>query len=152
MGYEVKRAKAEDLLSGVVSHLVDNGLSILQYAADYTIIFMDHNLEQAHNIKTIFGAFEQLLGLKINLHKSEIFCFGEAKNYESLYMELFGCKPGSFPIRYLGIPIHYRKLSNSDWLKIQERFEKCLRSWKGKHLSTGGRLTLINSVGACPCT
>ena len=56
------------------------------------------------------------------------------------------CNPGSFPIRYLGIPIHYRKLSNSDWLKIQERFEKHLSSWKGKHLSTGGRLTLINSV------
>ena len=116
----IKRAKAEGLLSGVVSHLVDNGLSILQYAADYTIIFMDHNLEQAHNIKTIFGAFEQLSGLKINFHKSEIFCFGEAKNYENLYKELFGCKPKSFPIRYLGISIHYRKLSNSDWMNIQE--------------------------------
>ena len=61
-------------------------------------------------------------------------------------MELFGCNPGSFPIRYLGIPIHFRKLSKSDWLKIQERFEKRLSSWKGKHLSTGGRLTLINSI------
>ena len=107
---------------------------------------MDHNLEQAHNMKTILCAFEQLSGLKINFHKSEIFCFGEAKNYESQYMELFGCKPGSFRIWYLGIPIHYRKLSNSDWLKIQERFEKRLSCWKGKHLSTGGRLTLINSV------
>ena len=61
-------------------------------------------------------------------------------------MELFGCNTGSFSIRYLGIPIHYRKLSNSDWLKIQECFEKRLSSWKGKNLSTGGRLTLINSV------
>ena len=31
-------------------------------------------------------------------------------------------------------------------MKIQERFEKRLSSWKGKHLSTGGHLTLINSV------
>ena len=61
-------------------------------------------------------------------------------------MELFGCNPGTFPIRYLGIPIHYRKLSNNDWMKIQERFEKRLSSWKGKNLSTGGPLTLINSV------
>jgi len=29
---------------------------------------------------------------------------------------------------------------------IEERFEKRLSSWKGKHLSIGGRLTLINSV------
>ena len=84
----IKRAKAEGLLSGVVPHLVDDGLSILQYADD-TILFMDHNLEQARNMKTILYAFEQLSGLKINVHKSEIFCFGEAKNCESQYMELF---------------------------------------------------------------
>ena len=59
---------------------------------------MDHNLAHAHNMKTIICAFEQLLGLKINFHKSEIFCFGEAKNCESQYMELFGCNPGTFPI------------------------------------------------------
>jgi len=74
------------LLSGVVPHLVDDGLSILQYADD-TILFMDHNLEHAPNMKTILCAFEQLSGLKINFHKSEIFCFGEAKNYERQYME-----------------------------------------------------------------
>ena len=34
----IKRAKAEGLLSGVVSHLVDEGLSILQYT-DNTILF-----------------------------------------------------------------------------------------------------------------
>jgi len=53
---------------------------------------------------------------------------------------------GTFPIRYLGIPVHYRRLSNNDWLRVQERFEKRLSSWKGKNLLTGGRLTLINSV------
>jgi len=47
---------------------------------------------------------------------------------------------------YLGIPIHFRKLRNADWHKVEERFEKNLSSWRGKHLSTGGKLTLINSV------
>ena len=40
----INRAKAEDQLSGVVSHLIDGGLSILQYADD---TILDHNLEQA---------------------------------------------------------------------------------------------------------
>jgi len=61
-------------------------------------------------------------------------------------MEMFGCQVGKFPIRYLGIPIHFRRLSNNNWLKVQERFENRLSSWKGKNLSAGGRLTLINSV------
>ena len=117
----------------------------MQYAHD-TTVFLEHNLEYAQNLRTILCAFEQMLGLKINFHKSEIYCFGEAKNIENEYMELFGCNTGTFPIRYLGIPVHYRKLSNNDWLRVQERFEKRLSSWKGKNHSTGGCLTLINSV------
>jgi len=109
----INRAKANDQVHGVVPHLIDGGLSILQYTDD-TILFMDHNLEQAQNMKNILCAFEQLSGLKINFHKSEIFCFGEAKNYENHYMELFDCNLDNFPIRYLGVSIHYRKLSNND--------------------------------------
>jgi hypothetical protein len=61
----------------VIPHLVDGGLSILQYADD-TILFMEHDIEKARNLKLILAAFEQLSGLKINFHKSELFCFGEA--------------------------------------------------------------------------
>ncbi|WVZ87323.1 hypothetical protein U9M48_033978 [Paspalum notatum var. saurae] len=60
-------------------------------------------------------------------------------------MILFGCKAGNLSINYLGIPIHFRKLRNCDWVKVEEHFEKRLSSWKGKHLSIGGRLTLINT-------
>jgi hypothetical protein len=97
-------------------------------------------------MKLLLSAFKQLSGLKINFHKSEIFCFGEAKEHESQYEQLFGCKKGLFPFRYLGIPMHYRKLNNKDCEKIEERIEKKLSSWKGKYLSVGGRLVLINSI------
>ena len=83
-------------------------------------------------MKLLLYAFEKLSGLKINFHKSEIFFFGEAKEYEDQYMGLFGCNIGTFLMSYLGIPIHYKKLSNADWLKVQERFEKRLSSWKEK--------------------
>jgi hypothetical protein len=36
--------------------------------------------------------------------------------------------------RYLDIPMHYRKLRNSDW-KVEERFRKRLSGWKGKMFS-----------------
>ena len=39
-----------------------------------------------------------------------------------------------------------REHINVDRKRVEERFEKRLSSWKGKHLSTGGRLTLLNSV------
>jgi hypothetical protein len=97
-------------------------------------------------MKLLLCVFEQLSGLKINFHKSEIFCFGQTKDCEIQYSQLFGCKIGAFPFRYLGILMHYRKLSNRDWKQVEERFEKKLSSWKGKLLSSGGRLVLINSV------
>jgi mannosylglycoprotein endo-beta-mannosidase len=92
------------------------------------------------------AAFEQLLGLKINLHKSELFCFGKAQDETSLYADLFGCGQGQFPIRYLGIPIHYRRLTPAEWKIVEERLQKRLSSWKGKLMSLGGRLILINLV------
>ena len=106
------RAKKEGQISGLIPHLVDDGLSILQYAND-TIIFMDYDLEKAMNLKMILCAFEKLSSLKINFHKSEIFCFGRAKEMESQYSQLFGCQSGIYPFKYLGIPMHYKKLSNA---------------------------------------
>lgn len=49
---------------------------------DDTILFMDHDLEKAENLKVILCAFEQVSGLKINFHKSKIFYFGRAKDAE----------------------------------------------------------------------
>jgi hypothetical protein len=141
----ISRAKTEGQIGGVVPHLVDGGSSILQYADD-TILFMEHDLEKAQNMKLLLCAFEQLSGLKINFHKSEIFCFGEAMNFKSQYKDLYVCNPGTLPMKYLGIPIRYKKLSNTDWLTVEERFEKRLSCWKGKNLLLGGRLSLFNSV------
>ena len=79
------------------------------------LFFMDNDLEKARNLKLILAAFEQLSGLKINFHKSELFCFGDAQEAVGQYAELFGCAQGQFPIMHLGIPIHYRRLSNAEW-------------------------------------
>ena len=74
----IGRAKEVGQVGGLLSHLVDGGISILQYADD-TILFMEHDVDKALNMKLILCIFEQLSGLKINFHKSEIFCFGNAK-------------------------------------------------------------------------
>jgi hypothetical protein len=97
-------------------------------------------------MKLILCLFEQLSGLKINFHKSEIYCFGKAKEEEFLYKEIFGCDSGSLPFRYLGVPIHHRTLKNSEWNPVETRFQGKLGCWQGKLLSYGDRLVLINSV------
>jgi hypothetical protein len=42
--------------------------------------------------------------------------------------------------------MHHRQLLNSEWSKVEERFQQKLSCWKAKYLSYGGRLVLLNSV------
>ena len=53
----IARAKEDGQIDGLIPHLVEGGLSILQYADD-TILFLDHNLEKAVNLKLILCIFE----------------------------------------------------------------------------------------------
>jgi len=55
----IARAKQAGQVEGVIPHLIDDGLSILQYA-DGTVISMSHDLEKAVNMKLILSTFEQL--------------------------------------------------------------------------------------------
>jgi hypothetical protein len=53
------RLKGGGQVDGLIPHLVDGGVHILQYSDD-TIIFMEDNLEKALNMKLILCIFEQL--------------------------------------------------------------------------------------------
>lgn len=77
---------------------MDVGVSILQYAND-TIIFMEHDMPKARNMKLVLCLFEHLSDLKINFHKSELFFFGRAKDEQNNYKQLFGCEIGSLTFR-----------------------------------------------------
>jgi hypothetical protein len=109
----ISRAKEDGQITGLIPHLIDGGIFILQYTND-TILFMENDLEQAKNMKLLLCAFEKLSGLKINFHKSELFCYGESKEMECQYTDLFACGLGKCPFRYLGIPMHHKRISNAD--------------------------------------
>ena len=42
--------------------------------------------------------------------------------------------------------MNYHKIRNSDWKITEMKFEKNLSGWKGKLMSVGGRVVLINLV------
>ena len=69
-----------------------------------TLIFCEANKDQLKYLSWILMWFEALSGLKINLNKSEIIPICLVDNAEELANEL-GCKTGSFPTSYLGLPL-----------------------------------------------
>ena len=92
----VNIAKDEGQVDGVVPHLVDGGLSILQHADD-TILFLDHNLDCVKHEAYIM-CLRASLEININFHKSELYCFGEAQDSIDQYISIFGCKSGEFSL------------------------------------------------------
>jgi retron-type reverse transcriptase len=91
----IERSKGMGFFDGLVPHVVEDGLSILQYADD-TILFLDDDLEKAKGLRVVLSAFEKLSGLKINFYKSELFSFGDTKERVAEYVRLFDAKRVSF--------------------------------------------------------
>ena len=119
-------------------------VSHLLYADD-TLLFCKNNPDQLACLRWILMWFEALSGLKINLSKSEIFLIGGRENIEVLTAEL-GCRAGSLPTTYLGLPLGAPHKSVRMWDTIEERFRRRLASWKRQYISKGGRVTLIRST------
>jgi len=57
-----------------------------------------------------------------------------------------GCNLGELSLNYLGVPVSYKRPAKADWMPLIKKVEKKRYGWKGKLLSMGGRLTLVNSV------
>ncbi|GKV18712.1 hypothetical protein SLEP1_g29053 [Rubroshorea leprosula] len=70
-----------------------------------------------------------------------------AKNeWMSKMAYILNYKQGVFLYKYLGVPIGGSVKSIAMWKPLIETFEKKLSSWKGRLLSFGGRITLLNAV------
>jgi len=104
----VFKAKNNSQFVGFMSNLVDDSLSILRYDI---VLFMESGMEGARNLKLVLGAFENLPCLKINFHKSELFSFVLARAQSHEFCRDFW-EQGNLPFWYLGIPMHFCKLTN----------------------------------------
>ena len=110
----------EGFVKGVLSKFNNCEVNMLQYADD-TIFLQQDEEESAKNLMFILTAFEQMSGLTINFHKSEIFLFGEAVNKTDIYQEIFTCEVGKIPIKYLGLPVADTRLGNKFWKGVTKK-------------------------------
>ena len=84
--------------------------------ADHTIIFCEARKENLTFLSWILAWFEAASGLRINLAKSELILVGEVEEIEEMAVEL-GCRVGSLPTVYLGLPLgaYHKTLSMWRW-------------------------------------
>jgi hypothetical protein len=74
----INRAKEDGQVEGIIPHLVEGGVSLLQYAND-TIIFMQHDLEKALNMKHILYMLNNFRGLRLTFTRTRSFVLVKLK-------------------------------------------------------------------------
>jgi len=84
-------------------------------------------------------------GMKINFEKSEVFSVGLSIDEQQQTAAILGCKIGTFPIKYLGMPVGHCKITKAQLRYVSDKAEKRLGTWQCDHLSSGGKSTLIES-------
>ena len=92
---------------------------------------------------TIFG---RTSGLEINPSKSSIFFGGVSDSMKQLILSDTGFVEGSFPFRYLGIPLSPHRLLASQFSPFLHKLDLAIQSWLRKHLSYARRLELLKSI------
>ncbi|RVW79372.1 E3 SUMO-protein ligase MMS21 [Vitis vinifera] len=112
------------------------------FFADDTIVFCEASKDQVSHLSWILFWFEAASGLRMNLAKSEIIPVGEVEEILELAAEL-GCRVGSLPSHYLGLPLGVPNRASSMWDGVEERVRRRLALWKRQYISKGGRITLI---------
>jgi hypothetical protein len=133
----MEKAKDVGLIKGLVPELVKGGLTHLQYADD-TMICLETNEESIVNTKFILYCFENMSGMKINYHKSEVTVLGVSNKGSARIAKLFNCREGSLPMKYLDVLVSNMKLYGADLIYVGVKVDKRLPAWQGLHLSSRG--------------
>lgn len=119
------------LLKGINTNIID-GFSIrnssltinhLQFADD-TILFSSPNVEKLNRLFEIIQSFEMASGLGINHSKSEFLGINIDSSIVQSLAVAFGCKVGTWPSSYLGLPLHGKPFTTSFWDPIIEKIER----------------------------
>jgi hypothetical protein len=139
-----RRAVRNGLIKGLLPEFREGGVVSLQYGDD-TIVFSDPSEQYPRNLKCSLIWFEKLPGMRINYHKSELIPCNMSENPIFVGAHILGCPVGSFPIKYLGIPLQFKKFRREDIQPLVDNILKRVGSWRGKLLSHAAKVTLIQS-------
>jgi hypothetical protein len=94
--------------------------------ADDTLLFLEASDANIQTLKWLLLGYEDLSGMKVNFNKCELIPLSLTDNEGTFFVEQLGCKLSSLPLMYLGMPLHWKKLSVDSWNFLIEKIENKL--------------------------
>ncbi|XP_056695311.1 uncharacterized protein [Spinacia oleracea] len=93
-----------------------------------------------------FKLFSDTSGLKANIQKSAFYCASMQQEVIKQVVDLSGFTIGTFPFRYFGVPIYFKRITNADCESLVDKMLARIKIWSSRNLSFASRITLINAV------
>jgi hypothetical protein len=140
----IDKAVNKGLIKGLLGGFRNGEIVSLQYADD-TILFSKAEDSALRNLKCILMLYEQISGMRVNFHKSELLPINLSSEDSHRFAHIFSCPVGSFPLKYLGVALHYDDLSRDDIQPLIDKLLKRIASWRGQLLSLAARAMLIKT-------
>lgn len=140
----VNKARQNGTLKHPLSDNFGGHCPILQYADD-TLLILPGDARTLFNLKGLLRPFLDSTGLHVNFHKSFLVPINISEARALHLARTFGCKVGSMPFTYLGLPLGTTKPSFQEFSPLLSKIEKRLTGISNL-LSYHGRLILVNSV------
>ena len=137
--------RGNDNIKGIT---IDNQEIKISQLADDTMCYAQ-DIESISHILETFNEFATCSGLKVNTEKTKARYLGSLKNEHN---EPFNLDWTSEHLNYLGVIItgnekdHYRL----NYKKRIKNMQALLQTWKGRHLSLKGKVTVLNHLALSP--
>lgn len=110
------------------------------------LMFGKGNIESIRMLAETFGEFSKDSGLVANCRKSNVYMAGVDGDTKAQILNELNMREGEIPFKYLGIPLHSRKLTFLECRGLINRMTSRFQVWSAMLLSYGGRVELVRSV------
>ena len=100
--------------------------------ADDLFVFCKATDVTAVNFKHFHDNFKIFSGLGVNWGKSVVFFSNCVTHDQVIILDILNVQKGSFPMKYLGIPLSPKKLSFKDYQPLLGKIQQRLAGWKSK--------------------
>ncbi|XP_062100790.1 uncharacterized protein LOC133806714 [Humulus lupulus] len=114
--------------------------------ADDVILFSKGDYKSIHLLLRGLKLFSDTSGLQANKNKYDIIFSGIKEDEMKRILEMSGFAQGTFPLKYLGVPICTRHINVAECDMLVDKMTNRIKTWNWKSLSYAGRTTLVQSV------
>lgn len=114
--------------------------------ADDLIMFCKAYLAYLQHTMYTWHEFQECVGLKANLKKSQMVFGGCSHELQNKCMKIIEVQESTFPLKYLGVPIIASRLTKIEYRGLVEKITATVKIWALRSPSFAGRAVSINNV------